>query len=226
MKEDATETGSIVSPGTFTIDIRIGFLGPNIGTVVNPLVNFRKFLYTENLPNKGKYRVSGTFSFVNNRFIDSYFRIKYRNTVVYEFRINKKFNQNRFDRIFRFSVHEFSVDTTFETLADGLADDITIEIYTSDTWMTDKTFLDVSIDMVFLNDQTGNPLSTVINKNEVDLKRAVPDMLFDDFVKGIKNWFNYDITKVEGNTIYMDYLLDNQEINLKFVLVERMKFIY
>ncbi|GAB3708756.1 hypothetical protein [Flavobacterium koreense] len=213
MKEDATETGSIVSPGTFTIDNGIGFLGPNIDTVVNPLVNFRKFLYTENLPNKGKYRVSGTFSFVNNRFIDSYFRIKYRNTVVFEFRINKKFNQNRGDRIFRFSVHEFNVDTTFETLADGLADDITLEIYTSDTWMTDKTFLDISIDMYLLNDQSGNPLSTVINKNEVDLKRAVPDMLFDDFVKGIKNWFNYDITKVVGNTIYMDRIEDNVNHN-------------
>lgn len=213
LKEDSTETGTMVSPGTFTINKGIGFLGPDIDTIVNPVVNFRKFEYTENLPNKGKYRVSGTFSFVNNRFIDSYFRIKYRNTVIYEFRINKKFSQNRYDSIFRYAVHEFAVDTTFETLSDGLADDITIEIFTSDTWMTDKTFLDLSIDMYLLNDQSGNPLSTVINKNEVDLKRAVPDMLFDDFVKGIKNWFNYDITKVVGNTIYMDRIEDNVNHN-------------
>lgn len=217
MKEDATETGSIVSPGTFTVNTAFSSFSPQISTIiVNPLVNFRRFLYIENLPNKGKYRVSGTFAFVNNRFIDSYFRIKYRNTVIYEFKINKKFTQDYYDRVFRFSVHEFNVDTTFETLSDGLADDITVEIYTSDTWLTDKTFLDISIDMVLLNDQSGNPLSTVINKNEVDLKRAVPDILFDDFVKGIKNWFNYDITKVVGNTIYMDRIEDN--VNHNYVI--------
>ena len=214
MKEDATETGSVISPGTFTVNTSFSvFSIQSNTTIVNPLVNFRKFEYNENLPNKGKYRISGTFSLVNNRFIDSYFRIKYRNTVIYEFKINKKFTQDYYDRVFRFNVHEFAVDTTFETLSDGLADDITIEIYTSDTWLTDKTFLDISIDMYLLNDQSGNPLSTVINKNEVDLKRAVPDMLFDDFVKGIKNWFNYDITKVVGNTIYMDRIEDNVNHN-------------
>jgi len=214
LKEDATETGSVISPGTFNVNTSFSvFSIQSNTTIVNPLVNFRKFEYNENLPNKGKYRVSGTFSLVNNRFIDSYFRIKYRNTVIYEFKINKKFTQDYYDRVFRFNVHEFAVDTTFETLSDGLADDITVEIYTSDTWITDKTFLDISIDMYLLNDQSGNPLSTVINKNEVDLKRAVPDMLFDDFVKGIKNWFNYDITKVEGNTIYMDRIEDNVNHN-------------
>lgn len=212
MKEDATETGSIVSPGVFTVDTNYLYgttTTNNILTIRNPVVNFIKFNYTENLPNKGKYRVSGTFSVVNNRFIDSYFRIKYRNTIIHEFRINRKFSQTRLDHVFRYVIHEFPIDITFETLADGLADDLTCEIFTADTWLTERVFLDVSIDMILLNDQLGNPLSTVINKNEVDLKRAVPDMLFDDFVKGIKNWFNYDITKVIGNTIYMDKIEDN-----------------
>lgn len=45
----------------------------------------------------------------------------------------------------------------------------------------------------------------VVNLNKIDLKKAVPDMTFGDFVNRIKNWFNYEID-VRGKEIYMTKL--------------------
>ncbi|WP_298119302.1 hypothetical protein [Flavobacterium sp.] len=214
MVEDFTATGTIVSQGTFKLEVPFVFTGSTqYDFVVNPTIQTKQFLFSQNLPNKGKYRISGQFSYVRNAFIDTYFRIKYRDIIIFEFKRNKQFYQNEFDVVFRGTIRNQPIDITFETLADLNADELTFDIYGSDTWITETNMLDISIDMIYLNDQSGNPQSTIINRNEVDLKRAVPDMLFDDFVKGIKNWFNYDITKVIGNTIYMDRIEDSVNHN-------------
>jgi hypothetical protein len=42
-----------------------------------------------------------------------------------------------------------------------------------------------------------------MNENKINLTKAVPDITFGDFVKVIKNWFNYDL-RVEGNLAIMD----------------------
>jgi hypothetical protein len=38
---------------------------------------------------------------------------------------------------------------------------------------------------------------TIVNENKIDLTKAVPDISFQDFIKVIKNWFNYDLTIVD-----------------------------
>jgi len=82
------------------------------------------------------------------------------------------------------------------------------------------TILDLDLDLLRLQDTSGNPLSTVYNKNEIDLKKAVPDLTFGDFVKVVKNWFNYDITKIVGNRIFMDKIEDNINFNTQTDLSE------
>ena len=55
------------------------------------------------------------------------------------------------------------------------------------------------------NAELGEDSGFVTNRNEVNLKNAVPDMTFGDFVNKICNWFNYAMIPIE-KTIYMNRL--------------------
>jgi hypothetical protein len=57
-------------------------------------------------------------------------------------------------------------------------------------------------------DNNGNILPSVYNENKIQLKKAVPDITFVDFVKVIKNWFNYDIDIVD-KIVYMNRIDGN-----------------
>ena len=55
------------------------------------------------------------------------------------------------------------------------------------------------------NAELGEDSGFVTNRNEVNLKNAVPDITFGDFVNKICNWFNYAMIPIE-KTIYMNRL--------------------
>lgn len=71
---------------------------------------------------------------------------------------------------------------------------------------------DISAYVVFKKDEFGVPIPTINNLNEVNLKRAVPDITFGDFVKTFKNWYNIDFTIVDKN-IFINFI--ESEINYK-----------
>jgi hypothetical protein len=54
----------------------------------------------------------------------------------------------------------------------------------------------------------GSPILTVLNLNEIDLNRVVPDMTVRDLVMSIKNLKNYEFVP-DGNIIYMN-LIENK----------------
>ncbi len=72
--------------------------------------------------------------------------------------------------------------------------------------------MDLGITLVDEYDQNGDSIPVIENLPVVNLKKAVPDMTFGEFVKLTKNWFNYDFTPV-GNTIYMNQIQKNVESN-------------
>jgi hypothetical protein len=49
----------------------------------------------------------------------------------------------------------------------------------------------------------GSPIISILNLNEIDLTRVVPDMTFRDLIMIIKNWKNYELIP-SGNIIYMN----------------------
>ena len=69
----------------------------------------------------------------------------------------------------------------------------------ADLLVTSKVLEDIS------NAELGEDTGFVTNRNEVNLKNAVPDMTFGDFVNKICNWFNYAMIPIE-KTIYMNRL--------------------
>lgn len=64
---------------------------------------------------------------------------------------------------------------------------------------------DISISPIFLYDDADEPIPGVLNLNEINLKKAVPDMTFGDFVKVFKNWFNLDF-EITGKNVSMNFI--------------------
>lgn len=161
-----------------------------------------KYLSTITLPVPGKYNISGTVLAQARSSIGGYFTIKYRDTVI--FRVKAKgtdfWTASRFEN--------YSVDVDFETIVDLNINEITIETYQPRT--TDRTIIDLNISCIRLHDATGVAIPTIINENKVDLTKAVPAINFVDFIKVVKNWFNYDLTIV-GKLAVMNPI--EEEIN-------------
>jgi hypothetical protein len=56
-------------------------------------------------------------------------------------------------------------------------------------------------------------IPTVSNENKVDLTRAVLTLLFLDFIKVVKNWFNYDLNVI-GKLAIMNLLKKKSIISI------------
>ena len=178
--------------------------------------NGRMLFYSRNvLTHPGEYNIFGTIKAMWRSNFDAYFTIKYRSTVIYSVyaKDTNFWNGSRYE--------SFNVDIYFETLVDLNINDIVIETYQLST--TEENVIDLTISPVRLNDVAGVAIPNITNKNSVDLTRAVPDISFGDFVKVIKNWFNYDLTIV-GNLAIMNPIEDeinyNNSENLQFTEIK------
>lgn len=145
-----------------------------------------KYFSNSVLATPGKYNISGTIKCLRWARYYTYFKIKYRNTVLFEQRSSSTgtFQGSEF--------RDYQVDINFETIVDANINDITIEGYQYFT--EEQNIVNLTINAIRLNDALGVAIPTVVNENKVDLTKAVPDMAFVDFVKVVKNWFNYDLT--------------------------------
>ena len=74
--------------------------------------------------------------------------------------------------------------------------------------------IELYLNIIAQHDAQGNVIKQVINNNEVDLKRAVPDITFGDLVKTIKNWKNYDL-EIQGDKIFMNRIHTENRLEMK-----------
>ncbi|WP_413998739.1 hypothetical protein ACMDB5_13260 [Flavobacterium sp. W1B] len=167
-----------------------------------PFNNNVKYLSKTTLTVPGKYNISGTILAQARSSIGGYFTIKYRNSVLFSVKAKGTdfWTASRFEN--------YDVDVDFETIVDLNVNEITIETYQPKT--TDRIVIDLNISCIRLHDATGVAIPTISNENKVDLTKAVPAINFVDFIKVVKNWFNYDLTIV-GKLAVMNPIED--EIN-------------
>lgn len=138
------------------------------------------------LSTPGKYNISGTIKCLRWSRFPTYFIVKYRDTVLFNQKSSPTGNFHKSE--FR----DYEVDINFETIVDANVNDITVEGYQYFT--TEQNIINLTISAIRLNDALGAAIPTIVNENKVDLTKAVPEMSFLDFVKVVKNWFNYDLT--------------------------------
>jgi hypothetical protein len=144
----------------------------------------------------GKYNIAGDF-FLRGGGI-GYFEIKYRNTILY----------SHSKPLAIISGYTKNVDINFETIVDLNPHEITILSYQRES--EGQVIFDIDFILLRANDSSGIATPSVINENKVDLTKAVSDITFGDFVKVVKNWFNYDLDIV-GKLAIMNPIED--EIN-------------
>ena len=156
------------------------------------------------LEHPGKYNISGTIKAMGRSNFDAYFTIKYRNTIIFSVyaKDTNFWNGSEYKT--------YNVDIYFETIGDLNVNDIKVESFQPAT--TENAVIDLIIDAIRLNDISGAAIPNITNKNSIDLPRGVPDISFGDFVKVVKNWFNYDLTIV-GKLSIMNPI--EEEINYR-----------
>ncbi|MDO4782552.1 MAG: hypothetical protein Q4A09_04950 [Capnocytophaga felis] len=91
------------------------------------------------------------------------------------------------------------------------ADAVTLSIEAEGAWQTGISF---QLNIVTEHTQDGNVIPKIINVNEINLKRAVPDMTFGDLVRTIKNWKNYDMI-IKDNRLYMNRIVVDEHKKMK-----------
>ena len=71
----------------------------------------------------------------------------------------------------------------------------------------DRLIMDLSINPIRLHDTSGTAIPTVLNPNQIDLSRSVPDITFGELVTTLKNWFNLSVDFFE-NEVIIDFVQD------------------
>jgi hypothetical protein len=163
-----------------------------------------KYLYDTVLSTPGKYNISGTIKCLRRSNFGTYFFIKYRNVYIW----TQRSSSTSFFQGTEF--RDYDVNINFETIADLNPNDITIEGYQYFT--EEQQIINLTISCIRVNDASGNAIPTVTNENAIDLTRSVPKITFLEFIKVVKNWFNYDLTIV-GNFAVMNPIEDAMNYN-------------
>jgi len=163
MSEDVDTLGSVQSNPPF-----------------GPIRTFATYSVTQNIANPGRYRIKGKLTRFLIPDVTSWMRIKYRNQIIW----NNQGQQG-------LGYIRKNVDIVFDTLADLEPDEIIIESYQGPS--AGKIIFEIDINPIRLHDAEGNPVPNIINQNQVDLTKAVPDMTFGEFVTANKNWYNYGL---------------------------------
>jgi len=177
---------------------------------------WKKFERTAVIPLKGKYRISGDVVLTkvspnSSANLISQCKVFFNDVLVYHYVHNpSSFGINGINR------KTINIDVEIETPVDTVADEVRIEVSTTDfNFESDNISLqiheivsDTSVNPIIMHDESGEVIPSVRNENKVDLPRAVPDMTFGELVTMLKNWFNLDFTP-KGNEIWIDFLEEN-----------------
>jgi len=166
-----------------------------------------KYYFNSALSTPGKYNISGSVKAMRWSNFNAYCFIKYRDIIIWSVYASGT------DMWHGSELRTYNVDVDFETIVDLNINDITIENYQPSTSETE--IINLTISVVRLNDSTGVAIPTIINEDKIDLTRAVPNKTFVEFVKDVKNWFNYDLTIVNKLAVMNPV---EKEINTKNTL--------
>jgi len=159
---------------------------------------------------RGRYKISGVV-YLRRQFSDSKAEIFFKGQSVaryYEDYIRQ--DSDRWSERVRYVDVNVDVDDISDvvTLTNRtLPQHMVNEVLENDTILWDLTITPLAI-----YDENGLLAPPVITTQKVDLTKVVPDITFGDFITALKNWKNLDL-KIQGNTVVMDYIQPQMEIN-------------
>lgn len=159
------------------------------------------------LPKVGTYKIAGNIRMNKERRTPSWYRLTLNGATIWERRFQD-------DRSSWFRDEPFNMDVVIGTPNAELRLEAHRHInfeqnfQLADLLITSKALEDV------VNTDLGNDSGLVINPNEVDLSRAVPDMTVGELITIYQNWFNYDLVP-DGKVIWMNKIGDKEPTDIK-----------
>lgn len=145
----------------------------------------------------GKYRIVGTI-YVRPLFFDVV--IKYRNITLYSYS-GSTLSTNQ---------HALNIDVVFETISDLNPNEVFI--YCTQSSSSGLVIFDLNINPIRLHDMSGTAIPTVLNPNQIDLTRAVPDITFGDLITTLKNWVNLNLN-YDNSTAYLNFVQEDIDLS-------------
>lgn len=144
----------------------------------------------------GKYRVVGTVRL--RRVIlgaITRFKMYYRSTLIYE--TSYSFSSDAVSYI------DIDIDVEFETIVDG--NDDYLHFYFSTGYNEVDILLAVDVNPVYLFNETGEIIPSILNPDKVELSRAVPDMEFGELVKAVLEMFKMSLD-ITGKQVWINFI--------------------
>lgn len=145
----------------------------------------------------GKYKISGLVGFFKAKKLFADYVISLNGNTIWE-----RHGDNNKQTIYDLESH---INVDFNVSQPNSVLKFYIKTQYHMDWNHPMANLNVTSDALqdITSSELGDESGVVTNLNEVDLKRAVPEMTFGEFVTAVKNYFNYDI-EIRGNFIYMN----------------------
>lgn len=134
----------------------------------------------------GKYNISGTITSEKTTRINSYFEVKYNNTIL-AYREAPQSKPNQQAGI----LEDFKINVDFEVASEY--SERVISVFNLIKTTTKSPIINLTITCLSINESIVSGQVPLYNHPQVNLARAVPDITFGEFVKVVKNWFNYDL---------------------------------
>lgn len=163
---------------------------------------------TVTIPEKGKYRITGSIQLYSRWKKYVWVKLLYRDKILWT-KI-KKINNHHSGYL-----KYYSIDLVFETINDANPDEI--KFVSSQFYRETNMLCDIYIDSETLYDAQGQGIPNITNPNKVDLTKVVPDMTFGQLVTDIKNKYNLDIEFI-GNEVWMNHIEKNINFSNAFDL--------
>lgn len=157
------------------------------------------------IPDPGKYNVIGEFKAIGDLATEAFVVIELNGIKVFEIKTS----------LF-ISVKSGSIYLDFIVPVD--TPNAVLKAYVRTFVNEYETILDLEIIPIYYLDENGNKITGLVNANEVDLNRAVPNITFGNFVTNVLTQFNYSIDKIENGNIHINRvnrgMRENEVINL------------
>lgn len=162
----------------------------------------RKYIKSLNSLPKGNYSIVGAFDFKTYNGSTVELKISVNGVDIYSFKEYYDYGQIRTINLNLSSYFNKDTDNVITFYADYVP-------INPDTAEYNIINFELISDVLSENNSGNEETKVVINSNEINLSRSVPNITFGDFVNGIKNWFNYDL-EVQGTKVIMNRLGDRE----------------
>lgn len=158
-----------------------------------------KYSSISNLATPGKYKITGSIRTMTRSNVGAFYEIKYNNQIL----VRNVSGGTSFWKGTTWATHD--IDIEFETTAGSTSNVVAVSAQQLVT--TGEVILSLNISCIRINNASGTAVPTIENEDKVDLTKAVPNVTFGEFVKVVKNWFNYDLV-IKDKLAIMDRIED------------------